>query len=137
MTTVHSASNLESSVFIPKEKRRGIPTNSVVQKPNNEGVVLPISLPIREYNKHIGGSDANSQARSYYSADTQSFRYWWPLFKLMLDAAVLLNAFNLWRILKPDSTLSHIDFQHTIAMKLVQNPLVFGRKYVPRLQNHG
>lgn len=60
ITTVHSASNLESSVFIPKEKRRGIPTNSVVQKPNNEGIALPIPLPIREYNKHMGGFDANS-----------------------------------------------------------------------------
>lgn len=132
MTTVHSARDLEKSEFIPKEKRRGIPNDSMLQSTNGD-MALPIPLPIREYNKHMGGSDANSQCRSYYSADTRSFRYWWPLFKLLLDGAVL-NAFNLWKILKPESTLSHINFQHEIAMKLVQNPLVISRKYAPRVQ---
>ena len=70
MTTVHSARDLESSVFIPEEKRRGIPTNSAIQDPNQDNLALPTPLPIREYNKHMGGSNVNSQARSYYSADT-------------------------------------------------------------------
>ena len=65
MTTVHSACDLESSVFLPKEKRRGIPTNSAIQDHNQENLALLILLPIREYNKHMGGSDVNSQARSY------------------------------------------------------------------------
>lgn len=93
MTTVHSARDLEKSEFIPKEKRRGISNDSMLQSTNGD-MALPIPLPIREYNKHMGGSDANSQCRSYYSADTRSFRYWWSLFKLLLDGAVL-NAFNL------------------------------------------
>lgn len=62
MTTVHSASDLEASAFIPKEKLRGIPSNSVVHRPKEDSSGLRIPLPIHQYNKHIGGSDANSQA---------------------------------------------------------------------------
>ena len=120
MTTVHSASNLEKLEFIPKEIRQGIIPNDSMLQLTNGNMALPIPFPIRKYNKHMGGSDANSQCRSYYSADTCSFRYWWPLFKLLLDGAVL-NAFNLWKILESESTLSHLNFQHRIATKLVQN----------------
>ena len=135
MTTVPSASDLEPSEFIPKEKIRGIPNDSML-KFTNGSITLPIPLPIREYNKHIGGSDANSQGRSYYSADMRSFRYWWLLFKLLLDGG-WLNVFNPWKILNPQSKLSHVNFQHEIAMKLVKNPLVFGEKYAPQIQMIG
>lgn len=84
----------------------------------------------------MGRSDANAQCRSYYSADTQSVCYWWPLFQLLLDASVL-NAFNIWKLHYPHSILSHVDFQHTIALNFTQTPLAMGRKYAPRLKIGG
>ena len=135
MTIVHSVQDIEKSEYISHQKRRGIPTNSTVTTLDGSEV-LPIPLPIREYNKHMGGSDANAQCRSYYSADTRSVRYWWPLFQLLLDASVL-NAFNIWKLLYPNSTLSHVDFQHTIALNFTQNPLAMGRKFASRLKIEG
>lgn len=57
MTTVHSVEDIETFEFISSQKRRGIPSNSVIETPDGNQA-LPIHLPIREYNKHMGGSDA-------------------------------------------------------------------------------
>lgn len=40
-------------------------------------------------------------------------------------------------MLQPNSALSHIDFQHSVALKLTQNPLAIGRKYAPQLKLEG
>lgn len=135
MTTVHSVEDIEISEFILSQKRRSIPLDSVIETPESNKV-LPIPLPIREYNKHMGGSDANAQCRSYYSANTRCFRYQWPLFQFLLDASVL-NAFNLWKMLQPNSAMSHIDFQHLVDLKLTQTPLAISRKHAPQLKLEG
>lgn len=62
----------------------------------------------------MGGSDGNAQARQYYSFNKQSFWYWWPIFRLFIDASVV-NAFTLWKIAQPHSNLTHQQFQHEIA----------------------
>lgn len=58
-TTVHFVKDIEISEFTSSQKRRGIPLNSVRETPDGNQA-LPIPLPIREYNKHMGGSDANA-----------------------------------------------------------------------------
>lgn len=84
MTTVHSACDLESSVFIPKEKRHGILTNSAIQDHSQENLALLILLLICKYNKHMGGSDVNSQARSY-------------LHDLLATGGLYLSQSSMWR----------------------------------------
>lgn len=63
MTTVHYVEDIETSEFILSQKRHCIPSNPVIETPDGNQA-LPISLPIREYNIHMGGSDANAQCRS-------------------------------------------------------------------------
>ncbi len=121
MTTVHFVKDIEISEFISFQKQRGILSNSVIETPDSNQA-LSIPLLICKYKKYMGGSDLNKQCKSYYLADIQCFRYWWPLFQIFLDAFVFSKC-NLWKILQPNSTLSQIDFQKSVALKLTQNPL--------------
>ena len=141
MTTIHSPNEVEISDILPANQRHGIPTDVVTNRVNklfnlpsvfahSQPVIelgLPFPMPIRQYNRHMGGSDSNAQTRAYYSPETHFFRYWWPLFKLLLDASVL-NAYILWKLRYPESKLSHSAFQNQVAMSLVQDPAGSGRK---------
>lgn len=40
-------------------------------------------------------------------------------------------------MLQPNSALSHIDFQHPVALKLTPNRLAIGRKYAAKLKLEG
>lgn len=53
MTTVHFVKDIEISEFISSQKRRGIPSNSVIETPDGNQF-LPIPLPIREYKQTYG-----------------------------------------------------------------------------------
>ena len=143
MTTVHTPSNMEAYDILSKNKRHGIPAEvSTIRIKNLSFHTLPsvyahtqpcvergLSFPtaVRQYNKHMGGSDSNAQGRAYYSPGTRNVRYWWPLLKLLLDASVL-NAYILWQLQFPDSNLSHKAFQHQVATSLVMNPAGTGRQ---------
>ena len=100
--------------------------------------VLPIPFPIRKYNKHMRGSDANAQCRSYYSADTRSV---WLVLVTSISALALMFLCStpsmFWKTFYPNLTLSHVDFQHTIALSFTQNPLAIGRKYASKLNIEG
>lgn len=88
-------------------------------------------MPGCDYNEHMDGFNNNTQMRQYYSFVTQFFRYWWPLFRLLVDASIL-NSYTLWQLAQPDSQLSHQDFQHEIAMQLIQNPAGNTRQRPPK-----
>ena len=119
MTTVHTIEDLKTSFYKNSRRRHRIPANSrVIVDDEEEKLLFP--MPIVEYNQHMGGSDGNAQQRAYYSPQRSNRRYWWSIFIFLLDAAVL-NAFKLWRILYPNSTLSHLDFQKEIVNALISN----------------
>lgn len=126
MTTIHTVEEMKTDFYKNARRRHEIPTNSTVTVEEEEEK-LPFPLPIVEYNQHMGGSDGNAQQRSYYSPVRSDRRYWWPLFIFLLDGAVL-NAFKLWEILYPNSTLSHLEFQKEIVRELLTNPAGVLRK---------
>ena len=78
-------------------------------------------------------SDDNAQRRAYYSSGTCSFRYWWPLFKFLLNAFIL-NAYILWQLQFSELKLSHVDFQHQVTTSLCQNPDGTGRKRATKVE---
>jgi hypothetical protein len=125
MTTIHTIDDMETMVYKDIRRRHGIPPNSEVII--DDQVKLPFPGPIVEYNQHMGGSDGNAQQRSYYCPERSDRRYWWPLFIFILKGAVL-NAFKLWKILYPDSTLSHLEFQRQIVKELLSNQAGILRK---------
>ena len=132
MTSLHSVDDIETSEFISSQKWHSISSNLVIETPNgNQTLLIPFS--ICKYNKHMGKSDANLQFRSYYLTYIQCFCYLFLLFQFSQDAS-FFNEYNLWKILQPNFTLNHIDFQHSIALKLNQNPLSIGRKYAPQFK---
>lgn len=142
MTTCHSPEEIHQTQHINDLKRNGIPTNaritvsvssSIPQSRAESENVLPIPLPIRDYNRYMGGSDGNAQTRQYYSFTTRSFRYWWPFFRLLIDASIV-NAYKIWKIAQPYSTLTHQQFQHEITIPLVQDPAGNGRRRLPKVQ---
>ena len=119
LTTVHTIEDLKTSFYKNSRRHHGIPAKSRVFV-DDEEEKLPFPMPIVEYNQHMGGSDGNAQQRAYYSSQRSDRRYWWSIFIFLLDAAVL-NAFKLWRILYPNSTLSYLDFQKEIVNALLFN----------------
>ena len=76
-------------------------------------------------------SDDNAQQRAYYFLRRSDHRYWWSLFIFFFDASVL-NVCKLWKLLYPNSKLSHSEFQYQItkklltadAIRLILNPIV-------------
>lgn len=151
MTTVHCPSDFEAYDLVSKTKRHGIPAESAITRVKTPSYILPsvyvhsqphieqgIPFPtaIQQYNQHMGESDSNAQVRAYYSPETWSFRYWWPLFKYLLDASIL-NAYTLWKLRFPASKLSHVDFQHQVAMSLVQDPAGTDRKRATNVEVTG
>ena len=149
MTTIHTPDDLEAYDMLFKKKRHGISADAQTIRVKNlsyytlpsvyahsqphieRGLAFPIA--VRQYNKHMGGSDGNAQGRAYYSPGTRSFRYWWPLFKFLLDASIL-NAYILWQLQFSESKLSHVDFQHQVATSLCQNPDGTGRKRATKVE---
>lgn len=75
ITIVHFASDLNSSIFILKEKYCSIFTNLIIYQPNGDYLALLIYLLICKYNKHIQSFNANFQTQSYYLANIESFSY--------------------------------------------------------------
>ena len=116
MTTVHTPDEMKVSIWKNAKRRHGISKTAISHV---DGVPkLPFPAPIVEYNSHLGGSDGNAQQRAYYSPHRSDRRYWWPLVIFLLEAAVL-NAFKLWKLLYPDSNLTHSEFQYQIAEELL------------------
>ena len=133
MTTIHTIEDVKNDVYKDPRRSHGIPSDSTVVVENEDETgdkKLPFPTPIVDYNQHMGGSDGNAQQRSYYSPERSDSRYWWPLFIFLLKAAVL-NAFKLWRILYPDSKLSHLDFQREIVRSLLTDQAGILRKGLP------
>ena len=84
----------------------------------------------------VGGSDGSAQIRQYYECTIRSNRYWWDLFKFIILGAVT-NAYNLYRLANPTSTITHLQFQHRIALDLLQDPAGNGRKRAHSIQVSG
>jgi hypothetical protein len=118
MTIIHTVDDLKAVSYKNIRRRHGIPSNSGVVI--DEVTKLSFPEPIVDYNQHMGGSDGNAQQRSYYCPERSDRRYWWPLFIFLLKA-VVLNVFKIWKILYPDSTLSHLEFQREIIKDLITN----------------
>lgn len=117
ITTMHSIEEMKKVELKSVERRHGIPKSSY-QRDENGDLKLPFPMVVTEYNTHMGGSDGNAQQRSYYSSQRMERRYWWPLFIILLDAAVL-NAYKLWGLLYPDSNMTHLEFQRQIIEGLI------------------
>ena len=110
MTTIHTPNDLKAYNILFKNKQHEIPIDTRTIRVKNLSYYtlssvyahsqlhiewgLPFPTAVQLYNKHIGGSDSNAQSRAYYSPDTHSFHYWWPLLKFLLDASIL-NAYIL------------------------------------------
>ncbi len=131
MSTAHTVEQAEWSVFKDLNCRKGIPDESGVwidEKETEKGLLFPV--PINDYNTHMGGSDGNAQQRAMYTAEHHhDVRYWWPLFRFLVDASIV-NAFILYRLEHPNpkQRLTHHQFRRHIALALLRNPLGQRRK---------
>ena len=56
---------------------------------------------------------------------------------MFLLSAAVYNSYYLYKLIHPDSKLSHKDFQHEVAMKLVQNSAEDERKRESTVQISG
>ena len=56
---------------------------------------------------------------------------------MFLLSAAVYNSYYLYKLIHPDSKLSHKDFQHEVAMKLVQNSAENERKRKSTVQLSG
>lgn len=138
MTTAFDISDIMTPHFLHPKSRSGIPANSVITLPppylpsiaahsvltNQSGQSgLPVPLPVRKYNLHMGGSDGNAQQRATYSFDRRSPKYWWPLFVFLHDA-ICLNAYILYKAcdLEDSDHLSREEFVRSIATSLIMEP---------------
>ena len=118
MTTVHTPSEMEAYDIVSKTKRHGIPAKTSIERARNLSFYtlpsvyansqpyiergLPFPTAVQLYNKHMGGSDGNAQARAYYGPETRCFHNWWPLLKFLLDVSIY-NAYTLWKLKFPAS----------------------------------
>ena len=84
-----------------------------------------------EYNIHMGGSDSNAQVRASYQTKIRASVWPWSLTTCLFLAGCVYNAYYLYKLIHTDEVgkkITHEDFQHQIAIKLLENPKVFGRK---------
>ena len=85
----------------------------------------------------MGGSDGNAQVRANYQSKIIARVWPWSLTVCLLLAGCVYNAYHLYKLIHTNEKgkideigkrMTHEDFQHQIAMKLLENPQVFGRK---------
>ena len=84
-----------------------------------------------EYNIHMGGSDSNAQVRANYQSNIRVLTWPWSLTKYLLLIEYVYNAYYLYKLIHLEEIskrMAYIDFQHEIAIKLLNHPEVFGRK---------
>jgi hypothetical protein len=140
MSTFHSTEDMEKIHWIHGKKRARIPEDSrVLRELESEACadgmpteveMLPVCLPIRDYNLHMGGSDAAAQLLVTYADEVRTLRYWFSLLRFILYASSN-NAYALYKAANPDTNMSHYDFQARIALSLMRNPEGNGRKRQP------
>ena len=77
-----------------------------------------------------------NQVQHYYSFNVWCCHYWWSLTMFLMSAAVY-NSYYLYKLIHLNSKLSHKNFQHEVAMKLVQNSAENERKWESTVQLSG
>lgn len=103
------------STFTGKE-----PIQSVKRFCHKEKKKVDIEQPniIREYNKSMGGVDRMDQNIAAYMVNLRSKKWWWPLFRFVLDASVN-NAYQLYRMreIQPgEKKLDALGFRRAIVL---------------------
>ena len=93
------------STFAGKE-----PQNKVKQYSQKQKKMMDVMSPnvVNVYNRFMGGVNRMDQNISTYMIHLRSKKWWWPLFSFCVDVAVK-NAFQLYRLRKPDAGESKLD----------------------------
>ena len=73
------------------------PEVSVRRRQDGRRVEVPCLLPIKIYNRYIGGVDKNDQICGYYSVRTKSRKSYKYLFWFLFDVAIV-NSFILYAL---------------------------------------
>ena len=77
-------------------------------------------------------SDGNAQVRANYQSNIRANGWPWSLTICLLLAGSVYNAYYLYKLVHKDDELgeliTHATFQHEIALRLLQNPELFGRQ---------
>lgn len=80
---------------------------------------IPIPKAIQVYNQYMGGIDRFDQNVAYYMTNIRSKKWWWPIFRFLLDLAVQ-NAFQLYRLQQGVETLDLLGFRRSIVITYLQ-----------------
>ena len=82
---------------------------------------LPVPAAIRQYNRHMGGSDLNAQLRASYSNDRRSKRWPIALFHFIIDASII-NSMVVYRLsARERQKITYEKFIEEVALELVNN----------------
>ena len=95
--------------------------------------MLKFSTIAHKYNLYIKGSDGNTQIRTSYQSKIKARRWPWNLTVYLLLTGSIFNAYHLYKLIHTDEIgqrITHLEFQHQVAIKLLQHPELFSRKKV-------
>lgn len=131
MTTVHDPT-VEDLHWFPYVQRPGVDFNSAVQRGFGrveDGVQQLSKLQaVHDYNLHMGGADLHAQLNSSYSTSEHWHRRtWWPLFYMLIDAAIT-NSYVLCK--QAGLQIAHVELQELVAYALLENPACILRNRV-------
>lgn len=82
-------------------------------------VNIPQPHVIQEYNKFMGGVDLHDNAIANYRIGVRGKKWWWPLFKNVIDSSVV-NAWKLYRLANK-SSISQVNFRAYIVVCLMKS----------------
>ena len=128
LTTVHSISEASNVYEIKRNKRAGI---ALFDNSKEDSPMLEFSTIAHEHNLYMGGSDGNAQVRANYQSKIKARRWPWSLTVCLLLAGSVYNAFHIYKLIHTDEIgqrMAHSEFQHQMAIKLLQDPELFSRK---------
>ena len=131
-TTIHSITEALNIYEIERVKRSGIKLFNEKDKEKDKiNNTIGMCALAHEYNLHMGGSDSNAQVRASYQSKIRARVWPWSLTTCLLLAGCIYNSYYIYKLIHTDEVgkyITHEEFQHQIAMKLLENPAAFGRK---------
>ena len=111
-----------------RNKRSGI---KLFDSSKEDLPVLELCAIAHEYNVHMGGSDGNAQVRANYQSNIRANGWPWRLTVCLLLAGSIYNTYHIYKLVHEDEIgkrMIHAEFQYEVAIRLLQNPELFGRK---------
>ena len=118
ISTIHSVDKQEDRVEKPRVRPSlSVRDNKAIKNAFGDHRVATISIPkiINDYNHLMNGVDLADQRRSYFSNQHRVKRNWMPLFRFLIDVAIV----NSYLIFKKNNPIDHRDFRASVVRAIL------------------